>query len=213
MPKQAEGKVSLEPYRNSPSGVWKMEITEGILKRRSIRRFRQDPIPLETLKKAVDAARLAPSAANIQPLRYILVVNRDLRKKMFPALKWAGYISPRGDPPAGEEPTAYVIVLVNKDIARDDYQLDAGAAIENLILTALEDGIGSCWLGAIDRERIREILHIDEDFEIESVIALGYPNENPVVETMKDSILYWKDEGGRLHVPKRSLDEVLEVRE
>ena len=125
-----------------------MEIIEGIRKRRSIRRFKQDPIPLETLKKAVDAARLAPSAANIQPLRYILVVNSDLRKKMFPALKWAGYIAPRGDPPPGEEPTAYVLVVVNKDVARSDYQLDAGAAIENLILTALEDQLRNLSLKA-----------------------------------------------------------------
>ncbi len=190
-----------------------MQVYEAVTKRRSIRRFKQDPIPLETLSKLVDAARLAPSAANMQPLRFIVVVNPDLCKGIFPALRWAGYIAPEGNPPPGEEPTAYVIVLVNKDIARSDYQLDAGAAIENIILTAVEEGIGSCWLGAIDRAIIREILHVSEHFEIESVIALGHPNEQPVVEKMKDSLEYWKDETGRLHVPKRSLDEVLDIRE
>jgi nitroreductase len=190
-----------------------MQVSEAIFKRRSIRRFKQDAISLQTLKKLVDAARVAPSAANLQPLRYTLVVNPELCKRLFPALRWAGYIAPRGNPPPNEEPTAYVVVLVNKDVARHDYQLDAGAAIENLILTALEAGIGSCWLGAIDREKIRDILDISEDFEIESVIALGYPNEEPVMELMKDSIEYWKDQSGRLHVPKRSLEEVLEIRE
>jgi nitroreductase len=189
-----------------------MQVSEAIYKRRSIRRFKQDAIPLETLKKLVDAARVAPSAANLQPLRYILIANPRLCERLFPALRWAGYIAPRGNPPPGEEPTAYVVVLVNKDVARSDYQLDAGAAIENLILTALEQGIGSCWLGAIDRDSIREILGVSEDFEIESVVALGYPNETPVMEPMKNSIQYWKDQDGQLHVPKRSLEEVLEIR-
>lgn len=190
-----------------------MQVFEAIFRRRSIRRFRQETIPRETLTNLVDAARLAPSAANLQPLRYIIVANADLCKRLFPALKWAGYIAPKGDPPPGEEPTAYVVILVNKDIARSDYQLDAGAAIENLILAALQEGIGSCWLGAIDRAKVREILDVSQDFEIESVIALGYPNEEPVMETMKDSVEYWKDEYGRVHVPKRSLEEVLEIRE
>ena len=190
-----------------------MQVCEAIFKRRSVRRFKQEAVPLETLKKLVDAARVAPSAANLQPLRYILVTNPDLRTQIFPALMWAGYIAPEGNPPAGEEPTAYVMVLVNKDVARSDYQLDAGAAVENLILTAIEEGIGSCWLGAIDREKIRDILDVSSDFEIESVVVLGYPNEQPVMEPMKDSIEYWKDETGRLHVPKRSLEEILDVRE
>ena len=190
-----------------------MEVFEATQKRRSIRRFQQDPIPVETLKKLVDAARVAPSAANLQPLRYILVTNHDLRRKIFLALKWAGYVAPKGTPPPGEEPVAYVVVLAHKDVAREDYQLDAGAAIENLILTALEEGIGSCWLGAIDRQKIREVLDVNDDFEIESVIALGRPNEDPVMEPMRDSIEYWKDESGRLHVPKRSLGEILEIKE
>jgi len=190
-----------------------MQVFDAIMKRRSVRRFKQNPIPLETLRKLVDAARVAPSAANIQPLRYIIVSNPRLRERVFPALKWAGYIAPRGNPPAGEEPTAYVVVLVNRDVARSDYQLDAGAAIENILLAALEEGVGSCWLGAIDRERIREVLHVSSDFEIESVIALGYPNEEPVMEPIKNSVEYWKDESGRLHVPKRTLEEVLETRE
>jgi nitroreductase len=190
-----------------------MRVFEAIQKRRSIRRFQQKPISLETLKRLIDAARVAPSAANLQPLRYILVTNHDLRKRIFPALKWAGYVAPKGTPPPGEEPVAYVIVLANKDVARQDYQLDAGAAIENLILAALEEGVGSCWLGAIDRHNIREILRVSEDFEIESVVALGYPNEHPVMEPMKDSIEYWKDESGRLHVPKRPLEEILEIKE
>jgi nitroreductase len=190
-----------------------MEVFQAIMKRRSIRRFKQESIPLDTLKKVVDAARVAPSASNIQPLRYVVVVNAGLRQRIFRTVRWAGYIAPEGDPPPGEEPTAYIVVLVSKAIARDDYQLDAGAAIENAILSALEEGIGACWVGAIDREEIREILDVGEEFEIESVVALGYPNEEPVIEQMVDSVEYWKDDTGQLHVPKRSLEEVLQIKE
>jgi nitroreductase len=72
---------------------------ELIQKRRTIRRFLQKPIPLKQLENFVDAARLAPSAANLQPLEYIIVHQPELLKRVFGTLKWAGYIRPLGDPP------------------------------------------------------------------------------------------------------------------
>ena len=78
-----------------------------------------------------------------------------------------------------------------------------------MILAALEKGIGSCWLLSVDREKLREILNIPENYKIDSVLALGYPDENPVIEDMKDSIKYWKDQAGQLHVPKRKLEDVI----
>lgn len=84
-------------------------------------------------------------------------------------------------------------------------EVDATAAIENTILTALGDGVGSCWLGAIDREHLRTIFEIPLKYKIDFVLALGYPAELPVVEEAKDSIKYRKDEQGVLHIPKRKL--------
>lgn len=186
-----------------------MEVYEAILKRRSIRRFRQDPISREVLEKIVNAGRLAPSAANLQPCEYIVVDRADLLRKVFENLKWAGYIRPKGNPPRGEEATAYIVVLVNTSISKEGYGKDCGAAIENMILTALAEGIGSCWIGSIERENIRKILKIPGHLEIDSILALGYPNEEPLAEEMKDSIRYWKDSAGRLHIPKRRLASIL----
>jgi len=184
---------------------------ELIQKRRSIRRFLQKTIPLKQLENFVDAARLAPSAANRQPLEYIIVHQPELLKRVFGTLKWAGYIRPLGDPPEKERPVAYIVVLVNPEIKMEKYEKDAGAAIENLILCALANRIGACWISSIDRPALSEILNVPSNYIISDVVALGYPNENPVAVDIKegDTIEYYKDDEGILHVPKRSLESIL----
>jgi nitroreductase len=188
-----------------------MNVYEAILKRRTIRKFKQEELHTDTLKKFVNAARLAPQAANIQPLKYVIVNEKPLTDELFKACSWAGYIKPLGNPAEGERPTAYIIVLVDAKIKKASYDLDAGAAIENILLTALEDGIGTCWLGAINRDKIRHIMNIPEKYIIQDMVALGYPAEDPVTDDagVEDSIKYYKDENGTLHVPKRKIEDVL----
>ncbi|MCX5657495.1 MAG: nitroreductase family protein [Candidatus Omnitrophica bacterium] len=183
-----------------------------ILKRRTIRRFKQIPIPLAILKKLVNAARLAPSAANLQSLEYLIVDSPEVRDKLFPYLKWANYIVPRDMPPEGKRPVAYVVVLVNQKkelLAYSAY--DAGAAIENLILTAWEIGIGVCWIRALDKEKILRFLKLPKNLKLDSVLALGYCAEMPKPEILVKSIKYWKDSRGRLHVPKRRLADIMHI--
>jgi len=190
-----------------------MDVNQAITKRRTIRRFKQDPISLDVLKKLIEAARVAPSGANVQPLRYIVATNPELVQQTFPCLKWAGYIAPAGNPPEGEHPTAYIIVLVNTEDNAGAAERDVGAAVENILLAAVEEGIGTCWIGSVDRKRLRGIYKIPEHLLIDSVLALGYPNEQPVMIEMTDSIRYFKDESGTLNVPKRKLEDILEVRD
>ena len=178
-----------------------------ILKRRSIRRFQQKRIPFALLKRIVNAGRLAPSAANLQPCEHIIVNHPTLLEKVFSALKWAAYISPAGNPPEGKRPTAYIIILIDKEINKNGDK-DAAVAIENMILTALEKGIGSCWIGSIERAKLRQILKIPRKYKIESVLALGYPDEKSVTEEFKGSIKYWKDKEGVLHVPKKRMESI-----
>ncbi len=185
-----------------------MSVYELILKRRTIRRFQQKPLSRDFLTKLVNAGRLAPSGANMQPLEFIVIDDEALLGKVFATLKWAAYIAPAGDPPPGKRPVAYITVLINKQI-KENGEVDAAAAIENMILVALEEGVGSCWLGSVERTKLAKILNIPNYFKIDSVLALGYPDESPVVEEAKDSIKYWKDETGTLHVPKRKLEHVI----
>lgn len=187
---------------------YQMSLYDLIISRRTVRQYKQKQILKDILQKIVNAGRLAPSAANSQPLEFIAVNRKDVCKKIFPCLKWAAYIAPRGNPEPGKEPTAYIVTLVNKKIKTKGYQWDVGASNENMILTGWEQGIGSCWLLSVDRNEVRKILSIPPQYLIDSVLALGYPDENPVAEDMEDSIKYWKDEEGRLHVPKRKLEDI-----
>ncbi len=185
------------------------EVYELIVERRTIRQFRPDPVPTETLERVVNAGRLAPSAANLQPLEFIVVDAPEVRQKVIPCLKWAAYIAPQGDPKPGHEPTAYIVVLVNNKVREKLFEYDVGAAVENMILAALAEDVGSCWLLSVDRDRLREALQVPAHYRIDCVLALGYPDEAPVVENMTGSPCYWKDAEGRLHVPKRDLKTVM----
>ncbi len=186
-----------------------MSVYETILKRRSIRRFQNVKIPYKILEKCVNGACLAPSASNLQPWEFIIVDREDLLDKVFDTLGWAGYIAPRGTPPLGEQPKAYIVILANENIRAKGFEYDIGMAASNIVLVALENGVGSCCLADIRREQLKQILNIPDTHIITLVIALGYPNENPVTEDFIDSVKFWKDEEGILHVPKRKLADVL----
>lgn len=186
-----------------------MEVSEAIKKRRSIRRFQARPIPEDVLEKLVEAGRLAPSGSNLQPWAFIIVSDKKMVGLVFPTLAWAGYLAPYGTPPEGRRPTAYIVVLQNKIIRAETPCSDLSAAIENILLLAVEEGLGGCWIGSVQRKKLAEILSIPESYYIDAVVALGYPDEESVVEEYKGDIKYWKDEREIMHVPKRPLKEVL----
>lgn len=187
-----------------------MNIEEAIYKRRTIRRYKQDPIPSDILRKLIDYARVAPAGSNIQSLEFIIVGSNEMRQKLFPLVRWASSLpKERRTPESGREPTAYIIVLVNTDIKQSYVDFDVGAAVENILLGAISYGIGSCWMGSIKGSKIKTLLEIPENYEIKHVISLGYPDEGSVVEPFEGSFKYWKDEQGNMHVPKRALNDVI----
>ena len=112
-----------------------MDVYDAIKSRRSIRRFQQKPIELELLKKFVNAARLAPSAANLQPLEFFIVTEKELCAKVFETIGWAGYIKPKWTPNENKRPAAYIIIL-NKDSSKDWNIRDSSLSAENIVLTA-----------------------------------------------------------------------------
>lgn len=191
-----------------------MKVYNTIVSRRTIRKFQQKPIKLSILKRIVNAGRLAPSAGNLQPLEYVIAVDDALRKKIFPNLRWAGYISPEGNPKDGERPIAYIIILVNKEISFGSFfKYDVGASAQNITLAALEEGIGCCWIGSFNRVKIQNILKINKEYRADLVLALGYPLESPEYYDIGKgkSIKYHKDILGVLHVPKRKLDDIIHI--
>lgn len=187
-----------------------MNVYDVIVSRRTIRRFTQTPVDPSLLRTFVDAARLAPSAANLQPLEYIVITEKNLCAKLFETLGWAAYIKPKWVPNQHERPTAYIVILV-KDTKNPYYHRDVGLASANIVLAAEAEGIGSCILCNIDKKIIQRMFMIPDVLAVDSVIALGYKAEKSVVEDMDDSVQYWRDEKGVLHVPKRRLEDIIHI--
>jgi nitroreductase len=187
-----------------------MNVYNAIISRRSIRRFKQKPIPIELLKKFVNAARLAPSAANLQPLEFFIVNDKNLCEKIFETLSWAAYIKPKWVPKKEERPVAYIVNLI-KDANNKWSDRDVSFASENIVLSAEDEGIGSCIMCKIDKIKIQEILKIPKEMIVDSLIALGYNAEKSIVEDFKDSVKYWRDNNEVLHVPKRKLDDIMHI--
>ncbi len=187
-----------------------MNTYDLIINRRTIRKFLQKPIEDESLKKYINAARVAPSAANRQPLKYKIINTKKDVDEIFKLVKWAAYIAPEGNPKENEKPVSFIAVLADLDIRKDGYEFDLGAAVQNLTISAEADGIGSCIMGAIDYKKITEFLELPDNLKLLCVIALGYKGESPKECDLKNNdVKYFKDEKGVLNVPKRSLDEII----
>ncbi len=158
----------------------------------------------------MNLARLSASAANLQPLKYILSCDPQKNKIIFPALRWAGYLKDWEGPVESERPSAYIVVLGDKEISQN-FGCDHGIAAQSILLGAREIGLGGCMIGSIDFDKLRNDLDIPVQYEILLVIALGKPKETVVIEdsTSRGDIKYWRDSEGVHHVPKRSLDEIV----
>ncbi|MBP3348987.1 MAG: nitroreductase family protein [Clostridia bacterium] len=184
-----------------------MELYEVLKTRRSIRKFTQEKISDELLAKLVDVARYAPAAANVQPLKYA-VVRGEMTKDIFPLTRWAKLLGERGTPQPGEEPTAYIFVMTD---TKNSYnkEADASLAIENIVLAAWYEGIGSCILGSIDKPKIARLINMPQGYEINYAIALGYPAQESLAEEEQNGVAYYMDDEGVVHVPKRKLCDVM----
>ncbi|CAB5145148.1 Uncharacterized nitroreductase family protein CT0345 [Olavius algarvensis associated proteobacterium Delta 3] len=186
-------------------------IADLIRKNRSCRRFYEDQtIDLGTLEDLVNLGRLSASAANMQPLRYILSCNPGINAQIFPCLGWAGYLKDWPGPKSGERPTAYIIVLGDTEIAKD-VGCDHGIAAQSILLGAREMGPAGCMIGSVQRKPLTRLLSIPDRLTILLVIAIGKPKERAVIDAVgdDDSIKYWRDEKGIHHVPKRSLNDII----
>lgn len=186
----------------------KNDLYKLIIRRRSVRLFKQKNIPLTTIKKIINAARLAPSAANLQFIEYLVINAKELKDVVFKALRWAAYIAPKRNPPANKGPVCYVIILINKEKTKEPNARDIGAAAENILLSLISFHLSGCWLQNIDKQLLQDILQVPPKYIIDSVVAVGYPAESPKLETSSTEIKYWLDENNRLHVPKRPLEDI-----
>jgi len=184
-------------------------VFDVITSRRSIRKFKQMPLPEKLLARCVEAARFAPSAANLQPCEYIIVTDAHVMSDLFACLSWARYLHPTGTPSIEERPVAYIAVLLKSTKNIRTCSSDAGAGIQNMLLTAWAQGVGTCWIRSINTRKAKKIMHIPHNVYLDSVIAFGYPAEKSIAEEMGESVKYYRDKDNVIHVPKRQLANIL----
>lgn len=159
------------PWQQLPERMKLMDFTDVVKARRSIRKFKTEPIPEAALPKLYEALSAAPSGNNGQPCSFVFV--RD------PALR--AQIVNRG---CHQESflNAPLIVVAS---CRKDREFDCAIAVDHLILAAANEGLGSCWVGWIERDAIREIVGIPKEMEIPVIIPIGYADEKPAARPRK----------------------------
>ena len=178
---------------------------------RSYRRFDPSvPVSMRTLEELMELARLCPSAANRQPLRFLLSTAPADNEAIFACLKWAAYLTDWDGPAPAERPTAY-IVMINTAREWEFARFDLGIMAQTMLLGAAEKGLGGCMIGALNRDRLRTHFSLPPEMEISLVLALGQPAEDVrIVDVPADgSIRYYRDEAGVHYVPKRRLGELI----
>ena len=155
-----------------------MECKEFLLSRRSIRYFQEKQVPLETLLQALDIARYAPSAKNLQPWEFIIITNREKLRELSKIHIGAKPL---------ERTNVAIVVLADKHASPISYLID-GAIVATYLWLALHCiGLGAVWIQTLRNiEDIRNILSIPENLIPIAILAIGYPAEKPVPKPRKD---------------------------
>lgn len=182
-----------------------------VAKTRSVRRYDESfKVSEETLRGLVDLARLSPSSANLQALKFKLIFDPKLVSEVFKAVRFGAYFKDWGGPQPGERPTAYIVILGDLNI-KQHFDLDAGIAAQSMMLGLTDLGLGGCMMGSFDRNELKRLLNLSGDLVITLVLAIGKPAEKIVIDEMTPggSVKYYRDEQNVHHVPKRPLDELI----
>ncbi|NLO11627.1 MAG: nitroreductase family protein [Candidatus Cloacimonetes bacterium] len=182
-----------------------------VLKNRSYRRFdATHALTEDTLIQLIELARICPSAANLQPLRYYPVHKPEELEIVRENLKWAGYLRYWDGPSAQENPTGYILILCPHETSRF-HHTDAGIAAQTMLLAAVEKGLGGCILASVERQKVSQELNLPPELDICLVIAIGKPAEKVEIDEVidPDDVEYWRDGDDVHHVPKRSLEDII----
>jgi len=151
-----------------------MHVIDAIRERRSIRSFLDKPIPKEKLVRILDAGRLAPSANNKQPWKFVVVIDQKMRKKLADASKYQEFV--------GEAPAVIIAVALNPDYVMScgvpGYACDISIALDHMMLAAVEEDLGTCWIGAFYQQTVMNLLNIPKEYKVVALLPIGFPAES-----------------------------------
>lgn len=167
-----------------------MDVRKAIQSRRSIRAYDPREVEEDKLMRVLDSGRLSPSAGNRQERRFIVVRDARTRKALSLAARDQKFVA--------EAPVVIAACSVEKDYimacGQLAYPIDTAIAVDHMTLQAIEEGLGTCWIGAFDEEKVKEILNIPENIRVVSLLPLGYPRDipRPKSRTNLDEIVMWE---------------------
>ena len=162
-----------------------MDVLEAIRVRRSVRQYDKRPIPDEKLNQVLESLRLAPSACNYQPWRFILVTDEDIKNQLVDAANGQSFIA---DAPVivvgcGFEEDAYPRMAGS----RSAVEIDVAIALDHLTLAAVEAGLGTCWIGAFSESKVKDILGVPDSVRVVALTPLGYPKSPKLIFPVDES--------------------------
>jgi len=153
-----------------------MDVLEAIRARRSIRKFRPKPISGEKLETILEAGRLAPSAGNRQPWRFVVVKNPERRRALAKAADHQMFMA---------DASVIIVALGDPEASPRWFRQDPMIAVEHMVLAATALGYGTCWIGAFDEEEVKRLLKIPEELKVIALLPTGFPDEAPAPRDRK----------------------------
>ncbi|MEM2885848.1 MAG: nitroreductase family protein [Thermoproteota archaeon] len=144
-----------------------MPILDAIFGRRSVRRYKKKPVPRKVLRNVLEAGRLAPTANNAQPWHFIVVTDPEVKRALSRG-RWNKFI----------EDSAFTVVGCGERASRWS-TIDVAIALENMVIAAEAQGVGSCWVGDFKEGQVRKLLGIPGNLKVVCLVSFGYPDEKP----------------------------------
>lgn len=158
-----------------------MDVFAAINQRSSVRAYKATDVEENKLKKILEAARLSPSASNRQEWKFVIVKDRETRKKLGKAAFGQSFI--------GEAPVVIVACGTESKsmmgCGQPTHTVDVSIACAFMILEAYELGLGTCWIGAFKEDEVKKILNIPEHVRVVAMTPLGYPSQPPSEKSRK----------------------------
>lgn len=159
-----------------------MDVMEAIRSRRSVRSYADHAVAQDDLQQVLEAGRLAPSASNRQEWKFVVVRDAALREQLAEAARGQRFVA--------EAPVVIAACAVEHDhvmsCGHPSFLVDVAIAIDHMTLAARALGLGTCWIGAFDQDKVRQVLGIPADVEVVELLPLGYPTEWPDAKPRKD---------------------------
>ena len=147
-----------------------MPLVDAVLSRRSIRRYEQKEILRDVLDKILEAGRQAPSAANRQPWHFIVLTDFEIKKELSKGL-FSRFI---------KDAPATVIGCAHRELTAEKWSIiSTTIALQNMVVAAWTMGVGSCWIGDFNQEKVKKLLDIPERWDVVALVSFGYPAEKP----------------------------------